>query len=213
MAVRKAADVAFEAVAAGTGTSRQVLIGPDEGPNFAMRRFRLETGGSMPLHTNTVEHEQYVLAGRARIRIGDEEYDVGRDDVVLILKNGGPGQNREVRNAQQAAAIEARIEAQIVKAETKGLPDLVARLQKNLERNRQHIEDRLKRMLSNASPEHRANIEKALVKGQSSQSLSSNKGKGRENSGQNKIKIKIQNSQNSSQGKDKEPNGKGNNNK
>ncbi len=84
MAVRKAADVAFEAVAAGTGASRQVLIGPDEGPNFAMRRFRLETGGSMPLHTNTVEHEQYVLAGRARIRIGDEEYDVGRDDVVLI---------------------------------------------------------------------------------------------------------------------------------
>jgi len=84
MIVRKSGGVAVEEVTAGVGTTRQVLIGPDEGAHFAMRRFRLAPGGSMPLHTNTVEHEQYVLGGRAHIRIGDEEFDVERDDVVYI---------------------------------------------------------------------------------------------------------------------------------
>ena len=64
MSVKSAHDVAAEPVGAGQGTTRQVLIGPEEGPNFALRRFIMEPGGGMPLHTNEVEHEQYVLAGR-----------------------------------------------------------------------------------------------------------------------------------------------------
>ena len=71
-------------VAAGTGTTMQFLIGPDEAPNFAMRRFTMEPGGGMPLHTNEVEHEQFVTRGRARIGIGDEEYNVKSGDVVFI---------------------------------------------------------------------------------------------------------------------------------
>jgi quercetin dioxygenase-like cupin family protein len=31
-----------------------------------------------------VEHEQYVLRGRARIRIGGAVHEVGADDVLLI---------------------------------------------------------------------------------------------------------------------------------
>ncbi len=38
----------------------------------------------MPAHTNTVEHEQYVLRGRAKIGIGDEVVEVEKDDVVFI---------------------------------------------------------------------------------------------------------------------------------
>ena len=38
----------------------------------------------MPMHTNSVEHEQYVLGGRAQVRIADETYAVKADDVVLI---------------------------------------------------------------------------------------------------------------------------------
>lgn len=83
-AVRHADDVAREAVSAGEGTVRQILIGPDEGPNFALRRFIMEPGGGMPPHTNTVEHEQYVLRGRARIGIGDEVHEVVPGDVVFI---------------------------------------------------------------------------------------------------------------------------------
>ncbi|MEJ2483103.1 MAG: cupin domain-containing protein [Gemmatimonadota bacterium] len=82
--VRKAADASTEPVGAGSDTWRQVLIGSDEGPNFQLRRFRIEPGGGMPMHTNSVEHEQYVLGGRAVVRIGGDRFEVGRDDVVLI---------------------------------------------------------------------------------------------------------------------------------
>ena len=82
--VKKADQVTREPVGAGKGTVRQVLIGPDEGPHFALRRFIMQPGGGMPAHTNTVEHEQYVLRGRARIGIGEEVMEVKADDVVYI---------------------------------------------------------------------------------------------------------------------------------
>jgi quercetin dioxygenase-like cupin family protein len=68
----------------------QVLVGPGEGaPNFALRRFIMGDGGGMPLHTNEVEHEQYVLRGRARVRIGDEVHEVGPDH-TLYMPAGAP---------------------------------------------------------------------------------------------------------------------------
>ena len=38
----------------------------------------------MPRHTNTVEHEQYVLRGHAKIGIGAETFEVNAGDVVFI---------------------------------------------------------------------------------------------------------------------------------
>lgn len=84
MAVKKSSAVASAPVAAGKETTIQVLISSQEGPNFAMRKFSMGPGGGMPLHTNTVEHEQYVLAGKARIGIGDQVYEVGPGDAVFI---------------------------------------------------------------------------------------------------------------------------------
>ncbi len=84
MTIRHADAVPAETVAAGRGTTRQVLIGPDVGPNFALRRFLMEPGGGIPAHTNTVEHQQYVLCGRARLGIGDRVQEVGAGDVVFI---------------------------------------------------------------------------------------------------------------------------------
>lgn len=84
MHVRRADDLPTETVGAGSGTERQVLIGAETGPNFQMRRFIMQPGGGMPRHTNTVEHEQYVLKGRARIGIGSEVFDVEAGDVVFI---------------------------------------------------------------------------------------------------------------------------------
>ena len=83
--VKHANEVDGQEVAAGTATRTQVLLGPGDGmPHFAMRRFRMEAGGGMPRHTNTVEHEQYVLCGRARVSIGDEIHEVGPDSVLYI---------------------------------------------------------------------------------------------------------------------------------
>ena len=82
--VRSAASVELETVGAGKGTSKSVLIGADHAPNFALRRFVMEPGGGMPNHTNTVEHEQYILRGGARVGIGDNVYEVKEGDVVFI---------------------------------------------------------------------------------------------------------------------------------
>jgi len=53
-------------------------------PNFAIRRFTLEPGATVPRHTNAVEHEQYVLSGEYVVGIDDEEYEVGPGDSMLI---------------------------------------------------------------------------------------------------------------------------------
>jgi len=83
--IRPADSVPENEVAAGKGTRVQVLVGPDEGaPNFAMRRFRMDDGGGIPAHHNDVEHEQYVLRGRARITVGHAVHEVGPDDTLYI---------------------------------------------------------------------------------------------------------------------------------
>ncbi len=84
MSVKHAQDVEAKDVVTGRDTTIQVLITAQEGPNFALRRFTMQPGGGMPRHTNTVEHEQYVLRGRATVGIGDKTYEVRAGDVVFI---------------------------------------------------------------------------------------------------------------------------------
>ena len=83
--VRPAADVPTTVVKAGTATEMHVLVGPQQGDtSFALRRFVMGAGGGMPLHTNLVEHQQYVLRGKAKIRIGDDVHEVGADHTLFI---------------------------------------------------------------------------------------------------------------------------------
>lgn len=83
--VKRAADVPLEPVEAGTAAESQVLLSSEDGaPNFAMRRFVMGAGGGMPRHTNRVEHEQYVLGGRARVRIGARDHEVSAGSVLFI---------------------------------------------------------------------------------------------------------------------------------
>ncbi len=83
--VKSARRVERRPVAAGSATESQVLLGAEDGaPNFAMRRFIMGEGGGMPRHTNAVEHEQFVLRGRARVGIGDRVFEVGPEDVLYI---------------------------------------------------------------------------------------------------------------------------------
>jgi len=83
--VRRSADVDPIEVSAGTATRMQRLLGPEDGaPHFALRRFIMGPGGGMPRHTNSVEHEQFVLRGRARVGLGDRVHEVGPEDVLYI---------------------------------------------------------------------------------------------------------------------------------
>ena len=84
-AVKRTEEIEAKPVTAGTATEIRVLVGPEDGaPNFALRKFSMGAGGGMPLHTNRVEHEQYVLAGRARIRIGDDVHEVAAGHTLYI---------------------------------------------------------------------------------------------------------------------------------
>ncbi|WP_042663981.1 cupin domain-containing protein [Haloferax sp. ATB1] len=83
--VKRSADIEYETVGAADGMSKGVLVSEADGaPNFAIRRFVLDPGATVPKHTNEVEHEQYVLSGRYVVGIGDEEYEVEAGDSLLI---------------------------------------------------------------------------------------------------------------------------------
>src|ERR1044071_5599942 len=84
MPIKHSNDVKARDVAVGKDTTIQVLISAQEGPNFALRKFSMQKGGGMPRHTNTLEHEQYVLRGEATITIGEERYHIKAGDVIFI---------------------------------------------------------------------------------------------------------------------------------
>lgn len=83
--VRRDGEEEYVDIDAADGLKKAVLIDEGDGaPNFALRRFVLEPGATVPRHTNEVEHEQYVLEGEYVVGIGDEEYRVERGDSLLI---------------------------------------------------------------------------------------------------------------------------------
>lgn len=60
------------------------VLTPNEDKDFIVRKVTLENGGSMPNHTNEIQHQQYVLNGEARVVIGNEEYHAKEGDFLYI---------------------------------------------------------------------------------------------------------------------------------
>lgn len=68
--------------------TRQILIGAEENsPHFHMRYFAVQPGGHTSLDQHPHDHGVYVLHGRARVRLGDEEHELHAGDVVYIPGN------------------------------------------------------------------------------------------------------------------------------
>lgn len=84
MFVKHTHEIESAPVKDGVGVTRKILISPVEGPNFAMRSFTIQPGGRLVKHKNMVEHEQYIVAGKAELGIGDEVCTVQKGDVVFI---------------------------------------------------------------------------------------------------------------------------------
>jgi len=83
--VRRTGDIEYDAVDAADGLRKGVLVDESTGaPNVALRRFTLAPGGSVPEHTNAIEHEQYVLDGEYVVGINDTEHTVSAGDAVHI---------------------------------------------------------------------------------------------------------------------------------
>lgn len=82
--IRPAADVEYESGEV-QGLAKATLVGEAEGaPNFAMRRFTLDPGTTVPRHSNDVEHVQYVLTGEFVVGIAGTEYTVSAGDSLLV---------------------------------------------------------------------------------------------------------------------------------
>jgi quercetin dioxygenase-like cupin family protein len=65
--------------------TRQILIGTGEdSPNFHMRYFAVQPGGHTSLDRHSHDHGVYVIHGRARLRLNEDEYEVSTGDVVYI---------------------------------------------------------------------------------------------------------------------------------
>ncbi|MEL7626360.1 MAG: cupin domain-containing protein [Anaerolineaceae bacterium] len=84
MSVKHSNAIPSEPLDVGKGARKAVLISNQEAPNFVMRKFTIQTGGSMPLHINLVEHEQYVLKGKALVVINGIQHEVQPGDVIFI---------------------------------------------------------------------------------------------------------------------------------
>lgn len=67
------------------GVNLHLVISAEDGaPNFAMRVFEVEPGGSTPWHSHEWEHEVFVLAGEGEAVCSDGKNPLKPDDVVFV---------------------------------------------------------------------------------------------------------------------------------
>ena len=68
--------------------TRQILIGiGEQSPHFHMRYFAVQPVGYTSLDQHVHDHGVYILHGRARLRLGNEEHELQTGDVVYIPGN------------------------------------------------------------------------------------------------------------------------------
>ena len=60
------------------------VFSPKEEKDFIVRKVALAEGGSMPNHTNSLQHQQFVLSGEAKVGIGAEVYHAKAGDFLYI---------------------------------------------------------------------------------------------------------------------------------
>jgi len=67
------------------GAEMAIMVGRADGaPNFALRQFRVESGGHTPRHSHDYEHEVYVVAGSGAVLLEGEYRPVRAGDVVYV---------------------------------------------------------------------------------------------------------------------------------
>lgn len=83
---------------AGTkGTTLRWLIAQKDGaPHYAMRLFKIEPGGAIPVHIHEdIEHEIFIVEGEAILDDGRNGTVVKAGDALLVL----PGDQHSFKNA------------------------------------------------------------------------------------------------------------------
>lgn len=68
-----------------TDTTMRWLVGRNTGAKtYAMRRFKIQPGGKIPLHTHPEEHEIFILQGEAKLLGALEGKTAKKDDVIFV---------------------------------------------------------------------------------------------------------------------------------
>ena len=57
------------------GTTIRIFIPKEEAPHYIMRRFDIQAGGSIGVHSHPEEHEIYVLEGELQLVDGDGNHE------------------------------------------------------------------------------------------------------------------------------------------
>ena len=60
------------------------VLSPEQEKDFLVRKVSIEANGTMPNHTNIIQHQQYVLSGEAKVVVGDKEYHAKQGDFLYI---------------------------------------------------------------------------------------------------------------------------------
>ena len=67
-----------------TQKAKIAVLTPSDDKDFIVRKIKIEAGGSMPNHTNIIQHQQYVLEGEAKVVVGDDVYHAKKGDFIYI---------------------------------------------------------------------------------------------------------------------------------
>lgn len=85
MKVYSSTSIPVEQVEHGEGVQIQWLIDQKQGaPNFAMRLFEVQPGGSTPFHSHGWEHEVYILEGEGVVKESGKENPLKAGDVAFV---------------------------------------------------------------------------------------------------------------------------------
>jgi quercetin dioxygenase-like cupin family protein len=67
-----------------TVNAQIAVLSPKDEQDFLVRKIKLTNGGSMPNHTNEIQHQQYVLSGEAKVVVGSKTYHAKAGDFIYI---------------------------------------------------------------------------------------------------------------------------------
>ncbi|BAB59356.1 hypothetical protein [Thermoplasma volcanium GSS1] len=63
--------------------------------NYSMRLITVQKGKSTPHHHHDYEHEIFIISGKVKVKLGEQEYMAGQDDFIFIPPNVEHGMNAE----------------------------------------------------------------------------------------------------------------------
>jgi len=67
------------------GVSIRWVIGEADGaPTYALRMIEVAPGCRTPDHSHPFEHENYVVAGRGQVRLGQDWHEIGAGSIVFV---------------------------------------------------------------------------------------------------------------------------------